>query len=96
MCRVAVKLLTITTAFHDAERLSIARPAQYYMTGIDPASVDVERPRAVRQHVRRDGAGQGLAGDDDRLEARFHGSPKPVHHRLVARRAQRESRTIEV
>ena len=39
------------------------------------ASVDVECPRAVREDSRGDGAGQGLAGDDDRLERGLGGSP---------------------
>jgi hypothetical protein len=33
-----------------------------------PAPVDVERPRAVLEDSRGDGADEGLAGDDDRLE----------------------------
>src|SRR5699024_5056176 len=33
-----------------------------------PAPVDVECPGAVCENIRRHGPGEGLAGDDDRLE----------------------------
>ena len=43
--------------------------------GADPGGVDVQCPRAVREHVRRDRAGEGLAGDDDGLVCRLQGGP---------------------
>jgi hypothetical protein len=44
---------------------------------LNPASVNVERPRAVREDVRGDGAVEGLAGDDDRLEGGLSAVPQP-------------------
>lgn len=41
---------------------------------LHPASVDIERARSVGEHVRGDGALDGLAGDDDGLERGFERS----------------------
>jgi len=56
----------------DADRVAAAVCADVRtatrLRRFDPAPVDVERPRAPREHVGGDGADEGLACDDDGLE----------------------------
>ncbi|WP_278255625.1 hypothetical protein [Nocardioides convexus] len=63
---------------------------------LDPAAVNVERPGAVGEDVGRDGAGEGLAGDDDRLEGGLECGAPAFPPLSVGRGGYGDRREVEV